>query len=275
MSLTIDDVFMSQRGQVLKLAERQSNSRYSLEELAEILEDYQLRLESFEGEAVEIADTLREFEKVHSVIYRVKEIERVIDKIFRKEAERTLASKITAADYGVVLQDIIGVRALYLFPSDNFDIHKQIWETYKERSCENPEIRLQPGDSDKPYQRLKKYSKFEVTLDQVYRSIHYEFRSQHQENLRIEIQIRTVFEEGWSAINHRMIYESPEKTSDTISRASFILSRSVGVCNDLAELLLRIESEKESTERDGRFEASSEQDKVEEVLMQFLRGELT
>jgi ppGpp synthetase/RelA/SpoT-type nucleotidyltranferase len=270
----LKDVLESQRGRALELTRRLAESDYSMEDIEQIVADYDSKFESFKAEAVEIATILQSFTKVHAVSSRVKGLERLIDKIFRRRKKWPEAEKITKTNYGVELKDIIGVRALYLYPSDCFEINQQIKNMFGKDYCEKPEIRLREGDNTKPFERLCKSGSFQITSDQDYRSIHYGLKSTYQEDLLIEIQIRTVFEEGWSAINHRL-YENTTEESDTLSKViSSILSHNVGVCNDIAELLLKIETESPQAFRGSKQTSLNESDEFEKVLRDFLRGKL-
>jgi len=79
--------------------------------------------------------------------------------------------------------------------------------------------------------------------DFEYRAIHYTMHINDKEtkDARLEIQSRTIFEEGWSEINHKLVYKN-KNVSDflILSQASSILSALVGNCDTLGDLMQNI-----------------------------------
>ena len=61
---------------------------------------------------------------------------------------------------------------------------------------------------------------------------------------RLEIQTRTIFEEGWSEINHKLVYKN-QSVDDyfVLLQASKILSTLVGNCDTLGTLMKNIYDE--------------------------------
>jgi Region found in RelA / SpoT proteins. len=99
---------------------------------------------------------------------------------------------------------------------------------------------MRKGDSKKEYNKLER-SKVEFDDESgIYRSIHYTIKTELK--AKLEIQTRTIFEEGWSEIHHQLLYKKTAKEQDpkTLQYISGILNRLVGDCNELGELMKNI-----------------------------------
>lgn len=83
-----------------------------------------------------------------------------------------------------------------------------------------------------------------------YRSIHYTIRHVNHEGILIpiEIQTRSIFEEDWSEINHKLLYK--REYSDIAEKAlliktSSVLSSLAGDCDTLGDLMKSIAKREE------------------------------
>ena len=130
---------------------------------------------------------------------------------------------------------------MYVFKSDYLALHNDIIKRYKKNFCEKPQVKLRNGDDKKIYAGLKNV---EFQVDAMYRSIHYTIRAMKDEIIvPIEIQTRSIFEEGWSEINHKLLYKNNMLSIEEemlLKQASSILSSLAGDCDTLAELMTRI-----------------------------------
>jgi putative GTP pyrophosphokinase len=196
---------------------------------------------SYEGKSLEllatgnfISDQLRQIPEVHSLRMRIKEPEHLIEKIIRKkgkEAERD----INLDNYQSEITDLVGVRALHLFKEDWVQIHTSInaiWEQH-----EPPVAKIRKGDPEELF-TANGCCIEEHTAG--YRSVHYLVRSQPTKNLFIaEIQTRTIFEEGWSEIDHRLRY--PYETDNAIiSEYLAVFNRLAGNADEMGTFLRRL-----------------------------------
>lgn len=94
--------------------------------LMDIAEDYKKFSADFLQEAEYIAKKLQRCEFVHSVRWRVKDVNHLIEKIVRKRCENKVAKKyqeISIDNYKSVLTDLIGVRAIHLFKDEWYGVH--------------------------------------------------------------------------------------------------------------------------------------------------------
>lgn len=174
--------------------------------LSEIASDYNAQLEYLRDTAEFFSRIIQRFSAVHSVRWRVKETSHLLEKIVRKRAANNEKYKdINKDNYFAIVSDLVGIRVLHLFKDEYILIDsglKKNWEP-----VETPIAYVREGDSSiltKEFEGLG----FDVKLHSVgYRSVHYIFSSQHRRRkVLVEIQVRTIFEEAWSEIDHQVRY---------------------------------------------------------------------
>lgn len=155
--------------------------------------------------------------KVHSVRWRVKDPDHLMEKIIRKRIpgsdnfnEKYL--EINVDNYHEIVTDLVGIRALHLFKDDYIDINSYLRERWNHSKTEAPTYYYRAGDVQDSVPDF--FSKKQHPAG--YRSIHYIFESQPlNKKLFTEVQVRTIFEEGWSEIDHKVRYPnfSEEQTT--------------------------------------------------------------
>lgn len=174
------------------------------EKLMEIYDDFKSIAQELELAADFISNCLKKVELVHSVRQRIKEPEHLIEKIIRKKLENP-DREVTLENYTEEITDLIGIRAIHLFKEDWESIHDYITKTWK--TAENPKVNIREGDSGS---LIDSYIKRGLEIKEHkygYRSIHYLIQmNPNRRNYIAEIQVRTIFEEGWSEIDHKIRY---------------------------------------------------------------------
>lgn len=182
------------------------------------------------GEA--IAQCLQPVPEVHSLRIRVKSPNGLVAKIIRKRSENADFPAITAENYTTHITDLIGVRALHLFKNDWLPIHEFI-KAHLYLHEETPTAYVRDGDPPEMLEAFRKAG-CEVKEHQYnYRSIHYLLKSQPFKHVHItELQVRTLFEEGWAEIDHQLRY--PRRSEDP-SLAMFlaIFNRTAGSADEM------------------------------------------
>lgn len=175
------------------------------DELTAIAEHHEKSKNSLSLNAAAIANRLQGFEGVHSVRWRVKDTLGLLKKILRKNLEEDPKEKwthINLNNYRKVFSDLIGIRGLHLLKDDSTKIDNQIRETWK---ILDTSIFLREGDTY-PLELLEHGATVSNHIA-GYRSIHYGFEYVAEiEPVFIEIQTRTLFQEGWSEIDHKIKY---------------------------------------------------------------------
>lgn len=258
----------------------------SWETLMEIGEDYETKCygdgresQEYKGEYFKIIQShitkIASFGNVHSYRFRIKKTGSLLAKIIRKGAER--GGGFTVRNYFNKITDLLGLRILYIFKEDYWPVHQQIMAEYENQLAQDISIKLKNGDDRKMYERLlREYSNVRVDENETYRSIHYTIyakTTQIDEYPRVEIQTRTIFEEGWSEINHKLVYKQIVG-SDGLKKTSDVLSSMVGACDSIGTLMKMLYETRNAT--DGiEFEngktTTEETDAVVQVIRTFLR----
>ncbi|WP_088036558.1 RelA/SpoT domain-containing protein [Evansella clarkii] len=207
--------------------------------LMEIFDDYAKIRDELKAQANGIAETMREHGKVQYVKSRVKDPWHLIAKLVRKTPDRQKKHnnsdfQFTVENYLNEITDLIGIRAIHLFKEDWEEIHNYIkdkWDTIEETA----NIRL--GDSEETYQEKG----VGVTRrDSGYRSVHYLIKFKLQK-VPAELQVRTIFEEGYGEIDHQMRY--PHNNVPAVLNANLmILNRVAGTADEMASFLQNLKN---------------------------------
>ncbi|MCF7833364.1 MAG: hypothetical protein K9N05_07310 [Candidatus Marinimicrobia bacterium] len=175
------------------------------QDLIAIKESYIEYKKQLDEPAKNIVSILNGIKNIHSLKYRLKKPDDLIIKIIRKKINKPKRI-ITIENYQKEITDLIGVRALYLFKSSWLGIHTEIRKKFM-KTREKPTAYFRKGD---PKDQLIAYKSNGCKLrphDDYYRSVHYLINFPYNKDKYIaEIQIRTIFEEGWSEIDHALRY---------------------------------------------------------------------
>lgn len=183
-----------------------TQSNIEWEQLKSIGLDHESLFDVRKESAEFFARVIQGCNKVHSVRWRVKDPEHLMEKIVRKRVPGTknfndLYLKINVENYHEMVTDLVGIRALHLFKDDYLEINKYLLERWIHTSTEKPTYYYRTGDDHSSVPDI-----FNIKPHPAgYRSIHYIFESQPLNiKLYTEVQVRTIFEEGWSEIDHKL-----------------------------------------------------------------------
>ncbi len=200
-----------------------------------IYSDYNIYRNIYETQANFIASTLRTHGKIHSVKSRVKEPEHLLEKIIRKTPDRRVKYgdnfKFTVENYKEQITDLIGVRAIHIFKQDWEEIHRFITNMWKVVEIT---ANVREGDDTKRFEELN----IQIhSRKSGYRSVHYlieSFPTNHK--VIAEIQVRTIFEEGYGEIDHQLRY-SHDEIPEVLALNLLLLNRLVGSSDEMASLI--------------------------------------
>lgn len=200
--------------------------------LQAIAADHETNLSHLKRTAEFFAGVIQAIPDVHSVRWRVKDSAHLLEKIIRKCADGSDKYKAIAPDtYFDVVTDLVGVRALHLFKEDCFSIDAALRQHWI--PMEAPFAFIREGDQSELSKRLAVHG-FELKTHAAgYRSIHYIFATQPRlRKVAVEVQVRTIFEEGWSEIDHNVRY--PNFSNDpTVAYFLTIFNRLAGSADEM------------------------------------------
>jgi len=214
---------------------------------ARIVSAYEAHIESFELFQKHVISffesrSLRKY--VHSIRHRIKDIDHLLEKVERKNAEDlTLPENIRKGEISPEnlfsrITDIAGVRVLHLHVSQFEKIHHAISKKIEEGEFvlfESPKAYTWDPESGSFFDKLKIQRELK---ESYYTSIHYVLRPNSRSPATCEIQVRTLLEEVWGEVDHTMNY--PKPISDPHCREQVrILARLVGAGTHLADSIMR------------------------------------
>jgi GTP pyrophosphokinase len=179
---------------------------------------------------------------VHSLKSRLKEPEHVIEKILRRGWCR-----LTLRTYRRRMSDLVGVRIMHLYKNDWVKIHDYIMQEMVTRG--RPVANVRAGDSEDLIGALKERGCMIKRHRFGYRSIHYVIVSQlAREEMLAEIQVRTIFEEGWSEIDHGIRYPY-DIENPLLGKYLVIFNRLAGSADEMGTFIRLLKDEQEEQSR--------------------------
>ena len=204
-------------------------------DLEEIYEDFIKYRQSYETQAELIANILRAQPKVHSVKTRVKDAKHLIEKVIRKTPERRSKYgdnfKFTVDNYKNEITDLLGIRVIHIFKEDWEEIHEFITNMWDVMEIV---ANIREGDNTKEFEAKN----IEVCSRlSGYRSVHYLIESYPtNKKLIAEVQVRTIFEEGYGEIDHQLRY-SHNDIPEILGQNLMLLNRIAGSSDEMASLI--------------------------------------
>jgi len=210
-----------------------------------------------------IANTLRSNNHIHTVRSRVKDPEHLIAKLIRKTATRKETKgndfQFTVDNYQDEITDLIGVRAIHIFKEEWESIHQFITSTWK---VIETTANVREGDD------TRKFNELNITIDSRntgYRSVHYliEF---HPTNKRVvaEIQVRTIFEEGYGEIDHQLRYPHGQ-VPEVLALNLLLFNRIVGSADEMASFINILKKNWTATEERYESIIKDKNDEIEKL----------
>lgn len=236
------------------------SAEMSWEELCGIHDDFALKKSHYEVILKDFLDTyLKDVNKdkkadeekvrIHSIRSRVKDPEHLLAKIIRKRQENySKYKKLDVCNYEKIVRDLIGIRCLVLFKEDWQSIHYYILSKFENNVeyyikddisdfdedvehfyiAEPPKVHIRNGDTRDIYDKVLPPDS--VIDGKVYRSVHYIIK---YKGVYLEIQVRTLFEEGWGEIDHAVVY--PKYQNDKILKEyTELLNRLSGLADEMS-----------------------------------------
>jgi ppGpp synthetase/RelA/SpoT-type nucleotidyltranferase len=206
------------------------------EDLLAIEDDFKEKSSEFTNSANYFANAVQGLGQVHSVRWRIKDPKHLVAKIVRKRAAGSQKYlNISPGNYHEILTDLIGIRAIHLFKEDLLPIDGEIRSRWN--LAEEPVIYIREGDVED----VNLTEKFSIKKHGFgYRSAHYIIESSpSKQKITAELQVRTIFEEGWSEIDHFLRYPNHSENSD-IKSILTIFNRMAGSADEIASFTLRL-----------------------------------
>lgn len=240
-------------------------------ELEKIYNDYSMYRKSYETQANLIANILREHKKVHSVKARVKDENHLIEKIIRKTENRRRKYgqdfNFTVENYKDEITDLVGIRVIHIFKEDWEEIHNFITKMWNVNEIV---ANIRKGDNTKTFEDLG----IEVCSRlSGYRSVHYLVESYPTtEKVITEVQVRTIFEEGYGEIDHQLRY-SLNEIPEILEQNLMLLNRIAGSSDEMASLINLLSKNFKDIESEYNKKIEAKNNKILELKANILKNE--
>lgn len=205
-------------------------SLLSWDTLREIADDFEVHRNEHLNTVQEYALAIQQCSSVHSLSFRVKDTEHLIEKIIRKNGKYAAEGKtVTKNNYKEYITDLMGLRILLLFKEDWREVHSFLTEKYGDKFIEEPFAYIRKGDGRNLYDGIVR-----IIEDRPYRSVHYVIR--HENGAGLEIQVRTLFEEAWSEVDHKIRY--PYNIGNEMMNGYLnIMNRAAGMADEMGTFI--------------------------------------
>lgn len=205
--------------------------------LQEIGRLYAARVPELEIAASSFASILQRGPSVHSVRWRVKDPEHLLEKIVRKRGQKSEKYlEISTDNYLSIVTDLIGLRALHLFKSNWVEIHRHLTDSWQ--FFERAKAYIRAGDETDELRAMYSAADCDVEVHEAaYRSVHYVLKSRPQkQEILAEVQVRTIFEEGWSEIDHHVRYPN-FSDNQLLGRFLSLFNRIAGTADEMGNFV--------------------------------------
>jgi len=235
------------------------------ETLKEISDSYSTIKTDLEFSGKQILEQILHTNYVHSINYRIKKDEHLIEKIIRKTIQNP-SRNINPENYKSEITDLMGIRAIHLFKEDWIHIHNYIKETWD--FIEQPIAYVRNGDSKRILDYYKDNNCQVEEHPYGYRSVHYVLKTVYKKKEYFaEIQVRTIFEEAWGEIDHAIRYPY-HADKELLFRLSSILNRIAGSADELGTYIRYLKSQTERTEKDYTREINNKNSIIDNLKKQ-------
>lgn len=238
-------------------------------DLEAIYEDFNKYRQSYETQADLIANILRAQSKVHSVKTRVKDARHLIEKVIRKTPERRKKYgkdfKFTVDNYKNEITDLLGIRVIHIFKEDWEEIHDFITSMWNVIEIV---ANIREGDNTKEFEAKD----IEVCSRlSGYRSVHYLVESYPtNKKLIAEVQVRTIFEEGYGEIDHQLRY-SHDNIPEILGQNLMLLNRIAGSSDEMASLINMMSKSLKEVEIEFEDKIKEKDEKINDLKNKILK----
>ena len=240
-------------------------------ELENIYNDHINEIPQLESSAIFIFNRLMKIPSIHSVRYRIKDPEHLVEKIIRKRIENP-DTIISFENYKDIVTDLIGLRALHLFKEDWLGINKSIITIWGLK--QKPVANFRKGDSESYIEKFKENGCETKEHKFGYRSIHYIVETQPTKSKYFaEIQVRTIFEEAWSEIDHTIRYPY-DQNNPLFLQFLLILNRLAGSADEMGTFVIFLKKELELKESKHRELINIKEEAIKELSLQIQKLKL-
>ena len=168
---------------------------------------------------------------IHFSKYRLKDPEHLRKKLIRKAKEGVIINKKNLFDK---ITDLVGVRLIHLHTSQVPAIHSailSILSAQKLRLAEAPMANCWDSEYEGMFQGFGIVTR---SRGSMYTTLHYIIRANQRTKVACELQVRTLMDEVWGEVSHRVNY--PVESTNSACRSQLkVLARLTTGCTRLVD----------------------------------------
>lgn len=183
----------------------------------------------------------------HSVKGRIKNPEHLRAKLVRKGLEAKARGEkfpYTRENLFTKVNDLVGFRILHLHTRQFEEINRELLRIFEDQywvRLEGPSARTWDDESRNYFKTINIETE---NSDTMYTSVHYVVQPNSKSGLTCEIQVRTLMEEVWGEVDHKINY--PEKSESMSCREQIkVLARVTSSCSRLVDSIFLAHRESE------------------------------
>jgi ppGpp synthetase/RelA/SpoT-type nucleotidyltranferase len=220
------------------MSERQltENENSEVEAAVNKYQEHRHLFESFAGSLMNYFSsdaTLKPY--IHFIKYRTKDPDHLRKKLIRKCLSGEL---VPAAGLFERITDLAGVRIIHLHTDQLRAMHPAILQVLHEYVCdfvEAPTANCWDSEFESIFQSLQIETRSRASM---YTTVHYVVRANQRTPISCEIQVRTLMDEVWGEVSHRVNYPEPS-TSEACQDQLKVLARLTTGCTRLVDSIFR------------------------------------
>lgn len=182
---------------------------------------------------------------VHSTKWRIKSADHLKDKLIRKAHQCKLEGRkfdISEENLSQRVTDLVGFRILHLHTGQFESINRIVLELIKEEKWELIEGPTARTWDDEFREYFKKLQIETLDSQSMYTSVHYVFTANKQRYCTAELQVRTLAEELWGEVDHKINYPHPSEKSSCREQIK-VLARVTSSCTRLVDSIFHSHQE--------------------------------
>jgi len=196
-------------------------------------------------------DLISTIPKVESINGRTKSYDECISKFKRKYLPliKPEESNFEISDF---LTDMIGIRAICFHSDEVYEIRRGLKKYFRETDITDKSIQLEKTDDKFGYKSLHLQLVLRSRLGEI-------VDAEKFKNIKIELQIRTVIQDAWSILDHKIKYKKsiPQNLKRRINRLSALFEIADDeFLNIQKEILLEERKIDNRLKKGGRIEKS-------------------
>lgn len=175
-----------------------------------LFQEYNNKLPNYDRARENISEALEEYLKENNISFvtiesRIKNFESFYEKISRKKYSNPFEEN----------EDFCGIRIILYFQNDIEKVNKIIEDNFIIEESENKSTKLEDNEFGYRSNHLIIKVKDSWCVTPNYRGL---------ENIKIELQIRTVLMHTWAAIEHKLGYKSNQELPKNLKRKLYLMS---------------------------------------------------